>query len=73
MASPMLVRSIDIKKLIITMLNVAIMFCFVDSFSPGFKNSSSRVSLQGRIVRGVAKRTTVRIPKREMKLGIMFG
>lgn len=41
-------------------------FCFgVNLYSAGSR-SSSRVSLQGRMVKGVAKTTTVRIPKSEM-------
>ena len=65
-ASPMFGIASDKMKLIRIMIKVANAFCFVENFYSGARKSSSSVSLQGRMVSGVAKRITVRIPKREM-------
>lgn len=72
-ASPILGIAREIAKLIVTRIKVQMTFYLDVSFYPGFKKSSSIVSLQGRIVRGVAKRITMRIPKRETKLAGLFG
>ena len=66
MASPMFGMANESPKLMRIRMNVTMAFYFVLNFWSGFKNSSSIVSLHGRIVRGVAKRMTVRIPNRDM-------
>ena len=73
MASPMFGIAKDNPKLISTITNVARAFCLLESFYSGWRKSSSIVSLQGRIVNGVANRITVRIPKSEMKLTVISG
>jgi hypothetical protein len=72
-ASPIFGIASDSPKLISTITNVANAFCLVFNFCSGGRNSSSIVSLHGRIVNGVANRITVRMPKSEMKFGVMFG
>lgn len=72
-ASPMFGMASDSRKEMKTITKVTITFCLVDNFYPGSKKSSSTVSLQGKIVRGVANKMTVRIPKSEMKLTVMGG
>jgi hypothetical protein len=63
----------DNPKLIRTITKVAKTFCFELSLWSGAKKSSSMVSLHGKMVRGVAKRITVKMPKREMKFTVMSG
>jgi hypothetical protein len=65
-ASPIFGIARDNPKLINTITNVANAFYFVLSFYSGGRKSSSIVSLHGKIVKGVANRITVKMPKSEM-------
>jgi hypothetical protein len=66
MASPMLGIASDRTKLISTKMKVTRAFYLAVNFLSAGRKSSSTVSLQGRIVSGVANRITVKIPKSEM-------
>lgn len=66
MASPILGMAKETTKLTRVRMKVTNIFYLGESFYSGSRKSSSIVSLQGRMVRGVAKRITVRIPNREM-------
>ncbi len=65
-ASPMFGMARERTKLIKTKTNVAKTFYLLENFFSGSRKSSSRVSLQGRIVKGVANKITVKIPKSEI-------
>ena len=65
-ASPILGMAKERLKLIRTMIKVTITFYLGVNFYSASRNTSSKVSLQGKIVRGVAKSTTVRIPNRDI-------
>ena len=65
-ASPMFGIARERKKLTRTRMKVTNTFYLEVNLASGSRNNSSIVSLHGRIVRGVANKITVRIPKREM-------
>jgi hypothetical protein len=65
-ASPILGMARERTKLIKTSIKVQMTFYFPVNFCSGSKNNSSTVSLQGKIVNGVANRITVKIPNKEM-------
>ena len=65
-ASPMLGINTEIPKHIAVNTNVAKAFCPKVNLYSGFNNISSKVSLQGSRVKGVAKSTTIIIPKSDM-------
>ncbi len=72
-ASPILGITKERTKLIKVIKKVAMTFYLLLSFVFSAKNSSSIVSLHGRSVKGVANKTTVRIPKSEIKFATLFG
>lgn len=65
-ASPMFGIARERKKLTKTRIKVTNTFCLELNLVSGSKNNSSIVSLHGRIVKGVANKITVRIPKRDI-------
>jgi hypothetical protein len=67
-ASPKFVRDIDKKKQIATKPKVALKLSCLENFLFIGINSYSRVSLQGSIVKGVAKNMTNYIPNNEIML-----
>lgn len=65
-ASPMSGMKRANKQLMVTIMKVDKTFCLVFNLYPAGKNISSIVSLQGKIVKGVANKTTKQIPNKQI-------